>query len=203
MFKVKHHSDGQVERYKCRLVAKGYSQKYGADYDETFSPVVRFSSIRTLLSFAVQNNLHVHQMDVVTAFLNGHLEEEIYMEQTDGYIRPGQEHLVCKLKKSIYGLKQSPRCWSKTFTEFMKDIDFKQSTSDPCVFVRSQQELEILAVYVDDLILITESIESMNELKVALKKRYKMKDIGELSYILGISVVQDKELCVSSPEALH
>ena len=89
VFKVKHHSDAKVERYKCRLVAKGYSQKYGADYDETFSPVVRFSSIRTLLAFAVQNNLHVHQMDVVTAFLNGHQEEEIYMEQPEGYIKPG------------------------------------------------------------------------------------------------------------------
>jgi len=155
--------------------------------------VVRFSSIRTLLSFAVQNNLHVHQMDVVTAFLNGHLEEEIYMEQPEGYIKPGQEHLVCKLKRSIYGLKQSPRCWSKAFTKFMKDIGFKQSTSDPCVFVRSRQDLEILAVYVDDLILITESTESMDELKQALKTRYKMKDMGELSYILGISVVQEKE----------
>lgn len=193
VFKVKHHSDGRVERYKCRLVAKGYSQKYGADYDETFSPVVRFSSIRTLLSFAIQNNMHVHQMDVVTAFLNGHLDEEIYMEQPEGYIRPGEESLVCKLKKSIYGLKQSPRCWSKTFTEFMKNIGFKQSTSDPCVFVRSRQELEILAVYVDDLILITESMESMEELKLALKKRYKMKDMRELSYILGISVIQDKD----------
>ena len=115
MFKVKHHSDGRVERYKCRLVAKGYSQKYGADYDETFSPVVRFSLIRTLLSFAVQNNMHVHQMDVVTAFLNGHLDEDINMEQPEGYIRPGEESLVCKLKKSIYGLKQSPCCGSKTF----------------------------------------------------------------------------------------
>lgn len=193
VFKVKHHSDGQVERYKCRLVAKGYSQIYGADYDETFSPVVRFSSIRTLLSFAVQNNLNVHQMDVVTAFLNGHLEEELYMEQPEGYIKPGQEHLVCKLNKSIYGLKQSPRCWSKAFTEFMKSIGFTQSTSDQqCVFVRSGQELEILAVYVDDLILITESTESMNKLKDTLKKHYKMKDMGELPYILGISVVQDK-----------
>ncbi len=109
VFKVKHQSDGRVERYKCRLVAKGYSQKYGVDYDETFSPVVRFSSIRTLLYFAVQNNLHVHQMDVVTAFLNGHLDEEIYMEQPEGFVKPGEEHLVCKLKKSIYGLKQS---WS-------------------------------------------------------------------------------------------
>ena len=132
-------------------------------------------------------------MDVGTAFLNGHLEEEIYMEQPEGYIKPGQEHLVCKLKRSIYGLKQSPRCWSKAFTKFMKDIGFKQSTSDPCVFVRSRQDLEILAVYVDDLILITESTESMDELKQALKTRYKMKDMGELSYILGISVVQEKE----------
>lgn len=107
------------------------------------------------------------------------------MEQPEGYVKPGQEHLVCKLKKSIYGLKQS-------FTEFMKDIGFTQSTSDPCVFVRSRQELEILAVYVDDLILITESKESMDEWKVTLKERYKMKDMGELSYILGISVVQDK-----------
>ncbi len=193
VFKVKHHSDGRVERYKCRLVTKGYSQLYGADYDETFSPVVRFSSIRTLLSFAIQNNLHVHEMDVVTAFLNGHLEEEIYMEQPEGYIKPEQEHKVCKLKKSIYGLKQSPRCWSKAFTEFMMEMGFKQSTSDPCVFVRSRQELEILAVYVDDVILIMESIESMNELKMALQKHYKMKDMGELSYILGISVVQDNE----------
>lgn len=107
VFKVKHHSDGRVERYKCRLVAKGYSQIHGTDYDETFSPVVRFSSIRTLLSFAVQNNLKVHQMDVVRAFLNGHLEEEIYMEQPEGYIETGQEHLVCKLK--VY-------MWTETVT---------------------------------------------------------------------------------------
>lgn len=132
-------------------------------------------------------------MDVVTAFLNGDLEKEIYMEQPEGYIKPGQEHRVCKLKKTIYGLKQSPRCWSKAFTEFMLEIGIKQSMSDPCVFVRSTQELEIFALYVDDLILITKSIESMNELKAALKERFKMKDMGELSYILGISVIQNKE----------
>ena len=108
----------------------------------------------------MQGTVHVHQMDVVTAFLNGHLEEEIYMEQPEGYIKHGQENLVCKLKKSIYGLKQSPRCWSKAFTGFMTEIGFKQSTSDPFVFVRTRHELEILAVYVDDLILITESTES-------------------------------------------
>ena len=94
VFKIKHRSDGIVERYKCRLVTKGYSQMYGADYDETCSHMVRFSSVCTLLSFAVQNNMHVRQMDVVTAFLNGHLDEEIYMEQPEGYIRPRVEGLV-------------------------------------------------------------------------------------------------------------
>ena len=138
-------------------------------------------------------------MEVLTAFLNGHLEEEIYMEQPEGYIKPEQEHLVCKLKKSIYGLKQSSRCWSKAFTGFMTEIGFKQSTLDPCVFMRTRHELEILAVYVDDLILIR-----VDELKRALKERYKMKEMSELSHILGITVVQDKENnCLSSSEVLH
>ena len=107
VFKVKHTSDGKVERFKGRLVAKGYSQKHGIDYDETFSPVVRFPSIRVLLAYAVQNKMIVHQMDAVTAFLNGELEEEIYMRQPEGYVMPGKEHMVCKLKKSLYGLKQA------------------------------------------------------------------------------------------------
>ena len=110
VFKIKHQINGRVERFKGRLVAKGYAQKYGIDYDETFSPVVRFSSIRALLAFAVQNGMLIHQMDVETAFLNGNLDEEIYMDQPEGYGIPGKEHLVCKLKKSLYGLKQSSRC---------------------------------------------------------------------------------------------
>lgn len=93
-------------------MAKGYTQKYGQDYDETFSPVVRYSSIQMLLAFAVQNGMLIHQMDVVTAFLNGTLGEEIYMDQPPGYIKKGEENLVCKLKRSIYGLKQSSRCWN-------------------------------------------------------------------------------------------
>ena len=115
IFKVKYTCDGKVERFKGCLVAKGYSQQYGIDYDETFSPVVRFSSIRALLAYAIQNGMLIHQKDVVTAFLNGKLDEEIYMQQPEGYIEPGKEHLVCKLKKSLYGLKQSPQCWNKAF----------------------------------------------------------------------------------------
>ena len=107
VFKTKRGSDGKVERYKARLVGKGYTQKFGEDYDETFSPVVRYSSVRALLAFAVQNGMIIHQMDVVTAFLNGMLEEEIYMEQPPGYTKGGEKNLVCKLKRSLYGLKQS------------------------------------------------------------------------------------------------
>ena len=97
--------------------------------------MVRFSSIRTLLTFAVQNDMLIDQMDVISAFLTGELEEEIYMQQPDGYIQPDKEDMVCRLKKSLYGLKQSPRCWNRVFSEYMESIDFKQSTADPCVYV--------------------------------------------------------------------
>ena len=189
VFKVKHTSDGRVERFKGRLVAKGFAQKHGIDYDETFSPVVRFSSIRALLAFAVQHNMLIHQMDVVTAFLNGNLNEEIYMHQPDGYAIPGKEHYVCKLNKSLYGLKQSPRCWNQ---DYMKEIGFKQSAADPCVFIRTEDTMTITAVYVDDLILIAENPKEMQEVKQALAERFKMKDMGKLHYSLGISIVQDE-----------
>ena len=188
VFKVKYGASGDVERFKARLVAKGYAQKPGIDYEETFSPVVKFQSIRTLLAFAVQNDLLLHQMDVVTAFLNGTLEEDIYMEQPDGYIEQGKEDLVCKLKKSLYGLKQSSRCWNKAFTEFMKSIGFNQSAADPCIYVR---DTCIVAVYVDDLIIATKTPEEMQEVKQLLSSQFQMKDLGELHYCLGITIEQD------------
>ena len=191
IFKVKHTSDGTVERFKGRLVAKGYAQEYGIDYEETFAPVARFTSIRTLLAFAVQHEMIIHQMDVVTAFLNGTVDEDIYMKQPEGYVQPGKEQLVCKLKKSLYGLKQSPRCWYRAFEEYMKSIGFTQTDADPCVFVRTGSKLTIVAVYVDDLILITETVDEMKELKSELKSRFRMKDMGKLHYCLGISVEYD------------
>ena len=194
VFKTKHDKNGKIERFKARLVAKGYAQKYGVDYNETFSPVVRFSSIRALLAFAVQNEMLVHQMDVVTAFLNGNLKEDIYMEQPPGYTQPGRENLVCKLKKSLYGLKQSPRCWSTAFREHLESNQFKQSAADPCVFVRSEEtHVTIIAVYVDDLIIITKTPEKMEEVKTSLAARFKMKDLGKLHYCLGITIEQDDE----------
>ena len=105
VFKVKHNADGSVEKLKARLAAQGFSQKYGVDYDETFSPVVRFESIRTVIALDVKKGLKMHQMDVNTAFLHGDLEEEVYMRQSEGFVVEGQEHLVCKLNKSPIWLK--------------------------------------------------------------------------------------------------
>ena len=114
VFKRKIDANGIVERYKARLVAQGCTQKFGLDYEETFSPVVRFESIRFLLAMGAQHKLQLHQMDVSTAFLHGELTEEVYMQQPEGFIESGKEHLVCHLQRSIYGLKQSPHCWNHT-----------------------------------------------------------------------------------------
>ncbi len=169
-------------RSKGRLVAQGYSQKYGVDYDEVFSPVARFSSIRTLLAFAVKRGMMVHQMDVVTAFLNGDLKEDIYMQQPPGYVSPGKESKVCKLKKSLYGLKQSPRCWNEKFSKCMKQMGFIREENDT--------HLEIIAVYVDDLILLAETSEEIQRIKKCLSDAFQMKDMGELQYCLGVNFHQ-------------
>ena len=175
-------------------MAKGYTQKPGEDYDETFSPVVRYSSIRTLLAFAIQHGMIIHQKDVVTAFLNGILDEDIYMEQPPGYIKKGEEHLVCKLKRSLYGLKQSSRCWNTVFKQYMESINFKQCTADPCIFVTDEEaDLTINAVYVDDLIVIAKTPETIKKIKESLAARFKMKDLGKLHYCLGISIQHDEE----------
>ena len=189
VFKLKHNVDGRVERLKARIVAKGYAQKYGIDYDEISSPVVRFYSIRLLLTFAVQHDFLIHQMDVETAFLNGKLDEEIYMQQPEGYLKPRKEHLVCKLKKSLYGLKQSSRCWNKAFREGFEKISFTQASADPCVFIRKEDTLTIIAIHVDDMMILAENISEMQRLKESLKLQFKMKDMGEMHYYFGVCIV--------------
>jgi transposase InsO family protein len=195
VFKRKMNADGSVERYKARLVAQGFSQKPGLDYDETFSPVVRLESLRTMIALAVQNDMKLHQMDVTTAFLNGILKEEVYMKQPEGFITKGQEHLVCNLKRSIYGLKQSPRCWNSALDDSLKKMGFVQTASDPCLYVSSEGDLFMIGVHVDDIILAGKSNRRIAEVKEDLAHRFEVKDMGELHYFLGLKVVQGKN-CV-------
>ena len=174
---------------KARLVAKGFSQVDDLDYEETFSPVARYTSIRTILAIANQLNLEVHQMDVSTAFLNGELQEEIYMTQPEGYIVKRKEHLVCKLNKSMYGLKQASRYWFNTIDEFLKNSGNVQYNSDPCLYIKREGDnLMLIALYVDDLLLASNNKKMLRKEKEALKRRFEMKDLREVHYCLGIQI---------------
>ena len=193
IFKRKVDSDGAVERYKARLVAQGYTQKFGLDYEETFSPVVRFESIRSVVALGVQHKLQLHQMDVSTAFLHGELAEEVYMRQPEGFVEQGKEHLVCRLKRSIYGLKQSPRCWNHALDSKLREMGFEQTSSDPCLYVHFDSEgvMFLVAVYVDDIVLGGRSEAKMNAVKKELSQKFEMKDLGPLHHFLGVKVIQD------------
>jgi hypothetical protein len=194
VFKIKHNSDGTVERYKARLVARGFMQKEGIDYQETYAPVVRYGSLRLLLAIANTLNLEVHQMDVKTAFLNGDLQEEIYMAQPEGYITKGTEHLVCKLKKTLYGLKQSSRAWYLKLHQFLVKQGFTKNSADYSVYSKKQANaIFIIAVYVDDIILACNDINEMNLLKKQLKANFEMKDLGNLRWFLGMEITRDRK----------
>ena len=144
VYKVKTGKEGKIERYKARLVAQGYNQKYGSDYDETFCPVVRQESLRTLVALSTQFGLELHHIDVATAFLNGTLEEEVYMSQPKGYEKEGEEHLVCKLKKSIYGLKQSPRCWNMALDSQLRKMALPSRNRIPASTCQEEKILSTL-----------------------------------------------------------
>ena len=148
-------SPSEPARYKARLVSKGYSQISGIDFNDVFSPVVKHSSIRTLLSIVAMRDYELEQLDVKTAFLHGELEEDIYMNQSEGFIIPEKENLICRLKKYLYGLKQSPRQWYKRFDSFMLSHGFKRSDYDSCVYLKTVNDSAIyLLLYVDDILML-------------------------------------------------
>ena len=174
------------------MVAQGYYQRPGIDYDETFSPVVRFESVRSVVALAVHESMKLHQMDVKTAFLNGELNEIVFMKQPEGFVKEGKENLVCRLKKSIYGLKQSPRCWNTALDDHLKKVKFIQTKGDPCLYVSTDgAETIIIAVYVDDILIGGKTDKRIAGVKIAIDERFEVKDMGELHYFLGVKVVQD------------
>jgi transposase InsO family protein len=193
VFKIKRHADGTIDRYKARLVAKGFSQKEGLDYKETFAPVAKFASIRTLLALAAHQDYEVHQMDVRTAFLNGDLDVELYMNQPEGFVLAGQEELVCKLRKSLYGLKQAGRAWFEKINTALIKLKFTPLDSDHCVYVRHKgDEVLYIVLYVDDLLLIGNSLAEVKQLKADLSRRFEMTDLGEAEYVLGLQLTRNR-----------
>jgi Reverse transcriptase (RNA-dependent DNA polymerase) len=194
VLKVKRGADGQIIKYKARIVAKGYSQTYGIDYDETYAPVVRYSSLRMVLALAAHYDLELHHMDVKSAYLNGDLEEEIYMEQPEGApIIKGKEDWVCRLHKSLYGLKQAGRTWHTKIDEAFQRRGLVPLASDPCVYIRrTETSLIIIALYVDDLVLAASALSELQALKADLTAEFDMEDLGEASFVLGIEIVRDR-----------
>ncbi|GJV57213.1 retrovirus-related pol polyprotein from transposon TNT 1-94 [Tanacetum coccineum] len=183
VYKTKLDPNGNVERYKAHLVAKGYTQKEGVDYKETFSPISRKDSLRIVMVLVAHFDLELHQVDVKTAFLNGDLHEDVYMAQPQGFKSKGQEHLVCKLKKSIYGLKEASRQWYLKFDEVMKKHNFIKNQVDKYVYLKmSGSNFIIFVLYVDDILLASNNIDLLHESKRFLSRNFDMKDLGEASF---------------------
>ncbi|CAL8997528.1 unnamed protein product [Prunus brigantina] len=195
IYTIKLKADGSIEWYKARLVVKGYTQRYGMDYQETFAPVAKINTVRILISLAANLDWPLHQFDVKNAFLHGDLEEEVYMDPPPGCnLSSESKHYVCKLKKSLYGLKQSPRAWFGRLTKSMRAFGYKQSNFDHTLFLKHKEnKITTLIVYVDDMIVTGDDPDERKALQEYLSKEFEMKDLGTLKYFLGIEVSRSQQ----------
>ncbi|KAK1416517.1 hypothetical protein QVD17_32308 [Tagetes erecta] len=190
VFRVKRKPDGSIKTYKARLVAKGFHQQYGRDYFDTFSPVTKPATIRIVLSLALSKGWPLRQLDINNAFLQGTLTEEVYMKQPTGYINQQFPNHVCRLRKSIYGLKQASRAWYMELTSFLIQFGFKKSLADASLFIFQQgKHIIYFMVYVDDIVLTGSHPKVLEKFISTLASRFSLKDLGMLHHFLGIEVI--------------
>jgi hypothetical protein len=190
VYKIKTRSNGTVNRYKAHLVAKRFTQEYGIDYEETFAPVARLSSVRTLIAVSASGHWPLFQMDVKNAILNGELTEEVYMQLPPGFSQPpGFSHKVCRLRRALYGLKQAPRAWFAKFNSTISQHGFSASSYDSTLFFRRLDHgITLLLLYVDDMIITGDDMQGIQDLKHFFGQHFEMKDLGPFSYFLGLEV---------------
>ena len=181
-------------------MTKGYTQIYELDYSDTFSPVAKMTIVRLVLAMVAIRHWPLHQLDIKNAFLHGDLEEEVYMEQPPGFVAQGESNLACKLRRSLYDLKQSPRAWFRKFSNIVQNFGLKRSEADHSIFycLTSPGKCVYLIVYVDDIVITGNDAGKISQLKEHLCHHFQTKDLGNLKYFLGIEVAQSKEGVVIS-----
>ena len=196
VYKVKTKADGSLEKYKARYVAKGFKQIEGTDYSETFAPTSKPETFRLILSLAARENFILRQMDVKSAYLHPEIKEEIYLEKPSGFekIDPTGKKLVCRLNKSIYGLKQAAENWYEELANLLIQQNFVRSKNDYCLSSKNEKGKKLIVLsWVDDLVIAGSSLEAIEELKKTLETKFKMGDRGKLEWFLGMQINEDSE----------
>jgi hypothetical protein len=193
----KRDQNGVIVRRKARFIAKGYSQEYGYYYLHTYAPVASMTTIRLILALACILDLELDNIDADTAYLQSNLEEKIYVKQPPGYEKygPNGEELVCRLRKSLYGLKQSGRNWHKKIDGWFRGYGFHPTSADPCLYVKfgPNNEILVIVLHVDELIVVSNSRAMVDDFKQAISMKFSMKDLKELDWILGMAIIRDRE----------
>lgn len=190
VYKLKHDATGAIVRFKARLVAQGFRQREGIDYEEVFAPVSKYATLRACLAVTASQNLLLHQLDIKTAFLNGTLSETVYTTQPPCY-EQGDPSLSCRLHKALYGLKQAPRAWHLTLKTALESIGFTESTADPSLFIKPSSPPTYLLIYVDDILIITNCAAAMADTKREIMAAFDARDLGPATYFLGMDILRD------------